>query len=182
MKVIGIVGSPRKNGNTDTLVQEALEGAKEAGHTVKKYNLNTMKYSGCQACQYCKTHNGCRLNDDVSQLMHDMTTADAVVFGAPIYYMQFSGQFRLFVDRFYQFLNPDFSVKLPKGKKAIIIGSQGNPDPKTFDAVYKNLDGVLKMNGFNVVGELRMSAGNPPSAVKEREDLLAEARGLGKNL
>ena len=97
-------------------------------------------------------------------------------------YMQFSGQFRLFVDRFYQFLNPDFSVKLPKGKKAIIIGSQGNPDPKTFDAVYKNLDGVLKMNGFNVVGELRMSAGNPPSAVKEREDLLAEARGLGKNL
>ncbi len=182
MKVIGIVGSPRKNGNIDTLVQEALDGAKEAGHTVEKYNLCTMKNLGCQACDHCKSHNGCRLNDDISKLMQTMKETDAVVFGAPIYYMQFSGQFRLFIDRFYEFLDLDLTHRFPKGKKAIIIGSQGNPDLKMFDGAYKTLGDVLKMDGFKIVGEVRMSCAISPSAVKERKDLLATARALGKGL
>ena len=61
MKAIGIVGSPRKNGNTDILVSRVLEGAREAGLDTSKYLLNEMKYSGCQACDYCKSHEGCRL-------------------------------------------------------------------------------------------------------------------------
>lgn len=182
MKIIGIVASPRRNGNVDTLVQEALAGAQEAGHSVKKYELNAMSYSGCQACMYCKTHDRCRQDDDLSDLMQAMRNADAVVFGSPIYYWQFAGQFRLFIDRLYQFLNPDFSSSLPKGKKAIIIGSQGNPDPKMFDGVYREFGNVLKTTGFDVVGEVRMSAGNNPSAVRERKDLLDRARELGKGL
>jgi multimeric flavodoxin WrbA len=182
MKVIGIVGSPRKSGNTDTLVQEALEGALQAGHSVEKYYLSTMNCVDCQACMYCKTHDECKQNDELSKLMEVMKEADGVVFGSPIYFRQFSGQFRLFVDRLYQFLNPDFSVRLPKGKKAIVIGSQGNPDQNMFDGVYKEFEGVLKLYGFNVIGEVRMSAGNPPSAVKDRIDLLSNARTLGKNL
>ena len=56
MKAIGIVASPRKNGNVDTLVQAVLSGAQEAGYETKKYNLNDMKFQGCQACNYCKSH------------------------------------------------------------------------------------------------------------------------------
>jgi multimeric flavodoxin WrbA len=182
MKVIGIVGSPRKNGNVDTLVREALAGAQEAGHTVKKYDLNTMKYSGCQACMYCKTHDGCKQNDDVSKLMEKMKEADAVVFGAPIYYGEFAGQFRLFLDRFYMFMNPDHTSKLPKGKKAIIVGSQGNPDLHAFDAPFNDFERILKNYGFEVMGQVRMSAGNTPTAVKDRKDLLDSARELGKKL
>jgi len=46
---IGIVGSPRKNGNVDTLVSRVLEGAREAGLDTSKYLLNEMKYSGCRS-------------------------------------------------------------------------------------------------------------------------------------
>ncbi len=60
MLAIGIVGSPRKNGNIDTLVGAVLDGAKEAGYTTERYNLNQMKNIGCQACNYCKSHDGCR--------------------------------------------------------------------------------------------------------------------------
>ncbi|MDD2281539.1 MAG: flavodoxin family protein [Bacteroidales bacterium] len=81
MKAIGIVGSPRKSGNVDTLVQTVLDGALDAGYQIAKYNLNEMKYSGCQACGYCKSHDHCRLDDDVSKLLKDIAEADAVIFG-----------------------------------------------------------------------------------------------------
>ncbi|MDW5563426.1 MAG: flavodoxin family protein [Methanomassiliicoccus sp.] len=182
MKVIGIVGSPRKNGNVETLVQEVLSSVAEKGGQVEKYNLNQMDYKGCQACMYCKTHHRCQLNDDMSRLMESMRTADAVVFGSPIYYWQFTSQFRAFIDRMYVFLNPDFTVTLPKGKKAVVITSQGNPDPRLFDTVFKDFDKLLTTYGFVKVGAVNMAAGGSPNAVLERKDLLKEARSLGQSL
>ena len=110
MKAIGIVGSPRKNGNVDTLVQTLLDGAKEAGYQITKYNLNEMKYSGCQACGYCKSHDHCQLDDDVSKLLEEIAEADAVVFGSPIYFILFTGQFKLMEDRMYSFIDAGFKV------------------------------------------------------------------------
>ncbi|HOO53506.1 MAG TPA: flavodoxin family protein [Methanothrix sp.] len=103
-----MVGSPRKNGNVDRLVQAVLDGAKEAGHQTRKYHLNEMDYSGCQACDYCKSAEECRIDDDLSGLLEDIREADAVVFGSPIYFLLFSGQFKLMEDRMYSFIDPGF--------------------------------------------------------------------------
>lgn len=182
MKVLGIVGSPRQNGNVDTLVQGVLDAASENGHQIEKFSLNQMQYSGCQACMYCKTHDRCKLEDDMASLTESLKTADAVVFGAPVYYWQLNSQFRTFVDRLYMFFNPDFTVKLPKGKKAVVITSQGNPDVKTFDHVFREFDNLLTTYGFDKVGALHMVAGNSPGAAKERKDLIEEAKALGRSL
>lgn len=182
MKVIGILGSPRKNGNTETLVQEVLNAAAGNGNQVEKYFLDQMDSRGCQACMYCKSHDRCKLDDDISRLMESMKTADAVVFGAPIYYYQFCSQFRQFIDRLYVFFNLDFSTKLPKGKKAVVITSQGNPDVRSFDSVFVDFDRLLATYGFDKVGAIHMVAGNSPSAAKERKDLMDAARSLGRAL
>lgn len=182
MKVIGIVGSPRRNGNTETLVQEVLNAAAENGSQIEKYELNQMNFKGCQACMYCKSHERCRQDDDMSRLMESMKTADAVVFGSPVYYWQFCSQFRQFIDRLYMFFNPDFTTKFPQGKKAVVITSQGNPDVKAFDGVFADFDKMLATYGFNKVGAIHMVGGGSPAAVKERKDLLDEARSIGKAL
>jgi len=183
MKTIGIVASPRRNGNVDTLVQAVLAGAKEAGHETVKYDLNGMKFQGCQACNYCKTHNGsCRLNDDLAPLLKDIAEADAVVFGTPIYFFQPSGQFRLMQDRLFSFLKTDFSVTLKPGKKAVIVTSQGNPDAAIFEGVIKGLEKMLAMYGFKPPAVIQMTAGNTPNAVKERLDLLDRAKAAGRAL
>src|SRR5512136_249494 len=128
LKAIGIVGSPRKNGNVDTLVQAVLDGAGESGYQTKKFYLNEMKYSGCQACDYCKANDHCRLEDDVSNLLNEMAEADAVVFGSPIYFYQFTGQFRLTEDRMYSLIDAGFNSRLRPEKKAVIVTSQGDPN------------------------------------------------------
>jgi multimeric flavodoxin WrbA len=142
-----------------------------------------MRFQGCQACGYCKTHYGiCRLEDELAPLLKDFNEAGAVVFGTPIYFRQPSGQFRLMQDRLYSFLKPDFSVTLASGKKAVIVTSQGNPDPAMADAVITGLDATLKIYGFKQTVSIKMTSGGSPSAVNARKELLDAAKAAGKAL
>jgi multimeric flavodoxin WrbA len=179
MKAIGIVGSPRKNGNVATLVQTVLDGAREAGYQISRYNLNEMKYSGCQACDYCKANDHCCLEDDVSNLLNEMAKADAVVFGSPIYFYQFTGQFRLMEDRMYSLIDAGFNSRLKPGKKAVIVTSQGDPNLASFEKAATELAGVLKLLGFEVKEIIRMGNGSAKDAVLQRKDLLDWARAAG---
>jgi multimeric flavodoxin WrbA len=165
MKAIGIVGSPRKNGNVDTLVQTVLDGARETSYQITKYNLNEMKYLGCQACGYCKSHDQCKLDD-------------AVVFGSPIFFRLFTGQFKLMEDRMYSFIDAGFNSRLRPGKKAIIVTSQGNPD-LVVEKAATDFAEALKFLGFEVTEIIRMSNGGAPNAVLERKDLLEKAKSAG---
>ncbi|HPJ29966.1 MAG TPA: flavodoxin family protein [Methanothrix sp.] len=179
MKAIGIVGSPRKNGNVDRLVQAVLDGAEEVGRETTKYHLNEMNYSGCQACDYCKSHESCKLDDDLSEVLEGIREADAVVFGSPIYFYLFSGQFKLMQDRMYSLIDSGFNSRLAPGKKAVIVTSQGHPDTSAFEKAADEFAGILKLLGFEVVEIIRMGGGGAPDAVLERKDLLEKARAAG---
>ena len=182
MKAIGIVGSPRKNGNVDTLVQAVLDGAAQAGYMTAKYSLNEMKYSGCQACGYCKSHDHCRLKDNVTDLLNELKKADAVVFGSPIYFNQFAGQFRLMEDRMYSLIDAGFKSRVVPGKKAVIITSQGDPNPASYEKAATEFAEVLKLLGFEVKEIIRMTNGSSRDAVLVRKDLLDQARMAGLGL
>lgn len=179
MNAIGIVGSPRKDGNVDRLVQAVLDGAEEAGYQTTKYHLNDLIYSGCQACNYCKSHEKCKIDDDLSGVLKDMAEADAVVFGSPIYFYLFTGQFKLMEDRMYSFIDPGFNSRLRPGKKAVIVTSQGNPDLAAFEKAASEFAGILELLGFEVVETIQMADGNAPDAVLERKDLLDRAKAVG---
>lgn len=181
MKVIGIVGSPRRNGNTNIIVQQVLEGAAEA--ETRTFLLNEMNYRGCQACDYCKSHEKCKLEDDLTELFDELAEADGVVFGAPIYFGQFSGQMRLFLDRCYSLVNPDYSTRLPVGKKAIIVGAQGMPDPTAYNGVYEEFGGqISRFMGMDVKDTLIAAGYHVPGGVKEYVELMLKAKNTGHNL
>jgi multimeric flavodoxin WrbA len=183
MKVIGIVGSPRKNGNTNTLVQQVLEGAAEAGAETRTFMLNDMNFRGCQGCDYCKNHDRCKLEDDLMELFDELALADGVVFGSPIYFGQFTGQMRLFLDRCYSLINADFSPRLPAGKKAVIIGSQGAPDPAAFKGVYEEFrEQISSFMRMDVKDTIVGIGYNAPGEVKDNIKLMEKAKNTGFNL
>lgn len=159
-----------------------MDGAEEAGYQTTKYHLNEMIYSGCQGCNYCKSAEVCKLDDDLSGLLEDIREADAVVFGSPIYFNLFSGQFKLMEDRMYSFIDPQFKSRLAPGKKAVIVTSQGNPDLPAFEKAADDFAEVLRFLGFEMAGIIRMVDGGSPDAVLERKDLLDQARSVGSSL
>ena len=106
MKIIALNGSPRKKGNTATILQKVLDGAQAANNQVeaKMLHLYSYQYTGCKSCFACKLKNGksygkCALKDDITPLLEEATQADALVFGSPIYFSDLTGMMRCFLER-----------------------------------------------------------------------------------
>ena len=105
MKVIAINGSPRKNKNTATLLNKALEGAASQGAETKIIHLYDQNYKGCVSCFACKMKNGksygkCGFKDDLTPIIEKATNADAIILGSPIYFESVTGAMRSFLERF----------------------------------------------------------------------------------
>ena len=133
MKTVAIVGSPRKDGNCDILVNKVLEkidGEKSI------YYLNELDIGFCKACQACQK------GDCVKD---EMLEADLFIFSSPIYYGQMSGQAKTLIDRFYQVSqNPNKSLE---DTKVIEIFTQAQPS----DAFAAYIDS-MKVIPFGYMG------------------------------
>jgi multimeric flavodoxin WrbA len=105
MKVIAINGSPRKNGNTATLLQKALDGAAAEGADTELIHLYDLDFKGCRSCFACKMVGGlsegrCAAKDDATPVFRKIEQeADAVLLGSPIYFAAMSGEMRSFLER-----------------------------------------------------------------------------------
>ncbi len=183
MKVAGFVGSPRKNGNTDVLLQQVLDGAAEAGASVDKFYINDMDFKGCQGCGYCRTTEACKLSDDMTKMYEVIKNADAVVFASPIYFFQMTGQMRSFLDRCYALLNNDHSPRIEAGKKAAIIGAQGAPDANAFTKVYDEFSGILQQFFGMDVKDIIVDVGHhAPGEAKNDAEMMDRAKSVGASL
>ena len=99
MKIIALCGSPRKNGNTETLLKEAVRGIEEAGHVVHTFYLNAMKIKPCQDCGGCNDTGKCILRDDMDQITDAIRDADRIILASPIFFFSLSAQAKLMIDR-----------------------------------------------------------------------------------
>jgi multimeric flavodoxin WrbA len=104
MKVLGIVGSPRKNGNTEILMQEVLKAAREAGCETELFLLSQKQVAPCDACGTCFEVGSCVIQDDMQELYAMMERAQAIVFGSPVYFGSVSAQMKAVMDRMFALL------------------------------------------------------------------------------
>ena len=113
---IAINGSPRRNGNTAELLKQAIKGAEEAGASTELINLYALNFKGCTSCFACKLksrpHGSCAMKDDLSPVLEKIKSADAVVFGAPIYFMNLSAGMIALIERLF-FSNYIYSDEIP---------------------------------------------------------------------
>ena len=99
LKVCGIVGSPRKNGNVDLLVSEVLKGAASNGAEICKLYLNDMNIKPCQSCGVDPHPRYCLFKDDMEQIYDALENSDVIVLGSPVYFDTVSAQVKLMIDR-----------------------------------------------------------------------------------
>ena len=101
-KVLILMGSPRKNGNTEILCEEFARGAREAGNEVETVLIREKNIHGCVACGACRSNGGtCIQQDDMQPVYDSVEAADVIVLGSPIYYYTWSSQMKTVLDRFY---------------------------------------------------------------------------------
>jgi multimeric flavodoxin WrbA len=183
MKLLAFVASPRKQGNTALLVQEILKAAQEQGAETSMIHLNDLAMRGCQACLACKKTGTCVLKDDMAPLYNQIIAADAVVLASPVYMGGMTGQLKLFIDRLYPFITPNLTSTLPKGKKAALVFTQGQPRSDIYNPHFQSTANFLKFLGFTVCEKILVAAGvREPGAVTKDTVIMEAARALGRQL
>ena len=117
-KILVICASYRTYSNSEILAASFMEGAKSAGHEVKKFTLRNKLVRPCRACDLCY-HNGkpCVIEDDMEELYTEIDWADIVVMASPLYYFGFPAQLKAIIDRLYAF---DVQAKLSKNTQSLI--------------------------------------------------------------
>ena len=99
MKIIGIVGSPRNKGNTETITRIALEAAEEEGAETELITLAGKEIKPCDACRVCKQTGKCHINDDLPPILEKMLGADGIILATPVYYGSATPQIKALIDR-----------------------------------------------------------------------------------
>ncbi|MFX1316456.1 MAG: flavodoxin family protein [Promethearchaeota archaeon] len=177
LHVLGIVGSPRRGGNTEVLVDKVLSGVEKAGALYEKVILNELNINPCQACDSCYKTGNCIQKDDMVKLQRKMEKSRIWILGTPIYWWGPTAQFKTFLDRWYSPIHKNF-----KGKRIIlIIPFEGGHERYARHTVgmLKDIFDYLKMDLFETI----LAPGvNNRGAVSKNTDLMGKAFKVGREI
>jgi len=180
MKILGVMGSPRIGGNTDVLMDRALEGARAAGAETEKVVLDQLEINPCRDCEGCAVDGECAQADDMIALYEKIRAADGLILGTPIYWWGPTAQMKTFLDRWYAIAREAVAHRLV-GKKVALLYAFGDDDAATAepaDAMFANSMRYLKMP---IVGRVFASAWKRDDIYKVPEKL-QEAYQLGQTI
>lgn len=180
-RVVAFIGSPRKDGNTSSIVGEVVRGAKEAGAETKVYNLNDMNIKPCQSCFYCRGVAGCSIKDDMQLIYDDIKEADAIVIGSPIYFGQVTAQTKLLMDRLYPMIESPFKPRFGN-KKAVVVYTLGNLHADIFKQYLEYNTNVISCYGLNVIDTILTLGAIDPKTAINNQTLMEKAFKTGKEL
>ena len=174
MKVLGIMGSPRRDGNTENLVQEALDSARELESEVELVPIADKNIAPCDGCESCMVTKKCKIEDDMQEIYSKLLEADGIIFGTPVYFWGVSAQIKALIDRTFLFRG---SWPL-RGKTAgIVVVARRRGVTQAFGALlnYFNLQGMIPAGGATVYADKK-------GDVRQDSVGIAEARELGRNI
>lgn len=190
MKVLGIMGSARTKGNSSTLLQQVLEGAKAKGAEINTLSLNNLDIRGCTNCDVCKRSGKCVIKDDMHKIYDRIDEADIIVFSSPNYMGGIQGKLKCVLDRLYAYIVSEeggFSVTFTGKKKAALIVTQRYPEENSsyteaFTPLRHILNNIFE-GRFDVPCKLLMGVGlDGPNDAASNTELMQRAFDMGREL
>ena len=179
MNIIAIVGSPRLDGNTNYLVDQALEEAAKLGADTEKIVLSQYNLRPCLGHTDCSAHATCQQQDDGAWILEKFCQADGIILATPVYYYDISAWLKIFVDRNYFFYRHGKKCRAKAAGIIVVAGGAGIED--TLHTLNKFVNtshfGIPRDNTFVVTGYA-----SRPGDVRSNSKLIAEAKQLGRNL
>lgn len=131
MKVLGIFGSPRRGGNTDILLEEALKGVEKERGEVERLHLTDFTITPCKECHGCDETGQCVIRDDMQKIYPKLLEADVIILASPIFFYGITAWAKALVDRCQAFWARKYLLKEPslgnEGKKEKDSSSQWLP-------------------------------------------------------
>ena len=177
MKIVLLQGSPNKKGSTHILAEEFSRGAREAGHSVQRFDLTDLQVNPCTGCIACGYEGPCVQKDDNEKIRTAVLGADMIVFATPLYYYGMSAQLKTVIDRFCAYN----SSITRKHMKSALLSVAWNSNGWTFDALESHYETLVRYLDFQDQGRILGKGCGSPS-MKKRSPYPERAYELGKRL
>jgi multimeric flavodoxin WrbA len=187
-KVLGILGSPCKDGNTAILLDAVLEGARDAGAKVERIDIRDLRIDACDGCRNCDGTGTCsRTGDDMGVVYKKIREADALVLASPIFFMGVTAQLKALIDRCQCFWIERFVLgRRPyEGKrhpKGLFVSAAGSQKPEVFDPAIHCVKALFIALDYSYAGEILLPNTDSPDIATRRKPIAQRAREAGKQL
>ncbi len=187
--ILGISGSPHRHGNTETLLDSFLEGARSAGASTEKVVLRDLDYAPCRGCNSCHKNGECVVKDDAIALFEKILSSDCLAVASPIYTMGITAELKGFIDR-QQYLwarkfilktlyFPDDHIKRHKG---IFISTAGLGWENVFDGAFPVITALFNTTGFEYYDNMIANDMDRYNGIKNHPTALKEAFEKGQKV
>jgi multimeric flavodoxin WrbA len=178
MKITAIVGSPRPKGNTDLLIDQALEGAASRGVETEKIILSQYRVNPCLGHQNCSSFEKCKQDDDIPEILDKFRSAEGIILGSPVYYYGITAQMKAFIDRNYFLFRHNIPLNAQCAGLIVVAGGGG------IDQTVRGLRRYVKLATEIPDEKILIVTGyaSQPGDVKSKPSLLEEARKMGTQM
>jgi multimeric flavodoxin WrbA len=189
-KVLGISGSPRKNGNSDILLKNILSGLNQENIPSNSLNLTSIQFQGCMGCERCRKDKICTgLIDGMSIVYNQVISSKGLIVVSPTHNYNVTSWMKAFIDRLYCFYN--FTKNRPgpwssqlgnQGRKAIIAAICEQENEEDMGFTIQAMKKPLAALGYEIVGELSVFRIFDKAKVKDDKVAIEKAHKLGVKL
>lgn len=189
-RITGIAASPRKNGNSDVLLNHMVNGARQVNVHAEKVHLRNYLFQPCIGCEKCRKDKICTgLNDGMHLLYPKIIQSQGLILVSPTHNYNITAWMKAFIDRLYCFY--DFDNNCPRGwssrlagqnRKAVIAAVCEQETKKDMGFTLEAMRLPLNALGYQIIGELAVFKIFKRGAVKKEKEILARAVKLGKDM
>lgn len=178
MKIVAITGSPRLEGNTAYLTDQALEAAGRAGADTLKIDLVRYRVNPCQGHDECNNFTACPQADDAGFIMSELYAADGVILASPVYYYTVSAQLKALIDRNSFYRRHKWRMKAQCAGIIVVAQRAGTEDTANTLKHFLALSSRIPAEAVEVVSGYAFKAGE----IKSNHEVVEQARRLGSNM
>jgi NAD(P)H-dependent FMN reductase len=188
LKVLGIAGSPRRDGNTDHLLRQVMDGASSRGAQTKTVILSELNISPCRHCDGCIQTGKCVIDDDMQWIHSDLRAADRVVLASPIFFMGVTAQTKAMIDRCQALWVIKYVLKIPvainpdKVRTGFFVSVGGTRLRNLFEPAMATVKSWLTTLDISYAGELVFSGIDERGAIDLHPSALKDAFAAGQKL
>ena len=186
MKVLSIMGSPRRRGNTELILDRALEGARQAGAEVEKVLVSKLRISPCLEIYACRKDGNCSIKDDMQALYGKLLEADHVIFASPIFFYGITSQAKAVVDRCQALWVRRYVLGIGsddrRERRGLFISVGATRGAKLFDGAVLTVKYFFDAIGVKYWAGLLVRGIDSKGQILERPEVLQDAFRLGQEL
>ncbi len=188
LKVLGIFGSPRRGGNTDILLEEALRGAEKEGAEVERLRLTDFTITPCKECHGCDKTGECVILDDMQKIYPKLAEADVIILASPIFFYGITAWAKALVDRSQAFWARKYLVKNPllgkggKKRKGFFISVGATKGQKLFEGAILTVKYFFDALDAEYAGELLFRGIDAKGDILKHPEAIQKAIEAGRRL